>query len=246
MNNLSSEDIEIGRPNKYQIGPGFGFFLLGLIYLVFWLMPFALEAYIEDPRWAHNWAYAIIIMTIGASFHHKSITSRIIALIQSFMMPVTASGLVNTLLMAVLTTIIISIWAIVVFIERRSSKLFFQERISKRTWQWSTMHSLIISWILFAHMGLLFFFVRLPFEAQLDHIGTWLGQYLAFLNYLPPERRELVTYVFDINLIILAILFGYEQFKMGYNIKNKPWPRISFWYIWVTVAMGFVFLGWIL
>lgn len=81
------------RKNKYLIGPGFGLFLMGTTYLIFWLMPFAWESYIKDPRWAHNWAYSIIIMTIGASFYQKSVLSRFIAIIQAFMMPLTASGI---------------------------------------------------------------------------------------------------------------------------------------------------------
>jgi len=96
--------------------------------------------------------------------------------------------------------------------------------------------------MLLAHMGLVFFFGRLPFEAQLDTIGTGLGQSLGFLLNLPPERYDLVTYVFDINLAILAVLFGYEQFKVGYNLKNKPWPRISFWFLWITIVLGLALL----
>jgi hypothetical protein len=93
-----------------------------------------------------------------------------------------------------------------------------------------------------AHMGLVFFIGRLPFEAQLDTIGTGIGQSLGFLLNLPIERFDLVTYVYDINLTILAILFGYEQFKVGYNLKNKPWPKISFWFLWITIILGIAIL----
>jgi hypothetical protein len=91
-------------------------------------------------------------------------------------------------------------------------------------------------------MGLVFFIGRLPFEAQLDTIGTSIGQSLGFLLNLPIERFDLVTYVYDINLTILAILFGYEQFKVGYNLKNKPWPKISFWFLWITIILGIAIL----
>ena len=91
-------------------------------------------------------------------------------------------------------------------------------------------------------MGLVFFVGRLPFESQLDTIGTSLGESIGFLINLPIERYDLVTYVFDINLTILAVLFGYEQFKLGYNLRNRPWPKLSFWYLWITIALGFVLL----
>ena len=232
----------LDRQNKYQIGPGFGLFLMGTLYLIFWLLPFTIQSYVDDPRWSHNWAYALIIMTIGAAFYQKSVVSRIIALIQGLMMPLTASGAFNTNLMTIITLIIGSAWGIVVLIERISNKMLFQDSLSQHSWNWINMHSLIVCWILVAHLGLVFFIGRLPFEAELDTIGTSVGRNIGFLMNLPPERFDLVTYVFDINLIILTVLFGYEQYKMGYNLKNKPWPRISFWYIWITVVLGFALL----
>ena len=242
MSNDSPSSKISDRLKKYQVGPGFGLFLMGALYLIFWLMPFALEEYAKDPRWAHNWVYAIILMTIGAAFHHKSVVSRIIAMIQGLMMPLTASGAFNAEMMTLITIVIGSAWLIVMLIEQLSKKMMFQDRLSKRSWNWINMHSIIVCWILIAHMGLVFFIGRLPFEAEMATIGASLGRNIGILANLPEERFELVTYVFDINLIILALLFGYEQFKLGYNIQNKPWPRISFWYIWITLALGIVLL----
>jgi hypothetical protein len=227
---------------RIQVGPGYGLLLLGTIYLIFWLMPFAIQSYVDDPRWAHNYAYAIIFMTTGAAFHHKSVVSRIIAIIQGLMMPLTASGAFNTEMMTLITVVIGSAWLIVTLTEKLSKKMILQDSLSKHSWNWITMHSLIICWILIAHIGLVFFVGRLPFEAELDTIGTSLGRNIGFLMNLNTERHELVTYVFDINLLILALLFGFEQFKLGYNVANKPWPRFSFWYIWVTLALGIILL----
>jgi hypothetical protein len=163
-------------------------------------------------------------------------------MVQGMLMPLTASGAFNTTFMTLAALLILSLWIIVFLIERRRSVPVFGERVSQRTQNWIVMHSLIVCWILMAHMGLVFFIGRLPFEAQLDTIGTSIGQSLGFLLNLPIERFDLVTYVFDINLTILAVLFGYEQFKVGYNVKNKPWPRISFWFLWITVALGILLL----
>jgi hypothetical protein len=201
---------------------------MGIMYLVFWLLPFTLDAYIEDPRWSHNWVYALIIITL------------VIAIFQATLMPLTASGAFATDLMTIIALIILSVWIVVVLIERRSNTPLLDNRLSKRNQNWVIMHSLIVCWMLLAHMGLVFFIGRLPFESQLDTIGTSLGESIGFLINLPTERFDLVTYVFDINLIILAILFGYEQFKVGYNVKNKPWPKISFYFLWITIILGLV------
>jgi len=215
---------------------------MGIMYLVFWILPYTIESFIEDPRWSHNWVYSLIIITIGASFYQKTVVSRTIAMIQASLMPLTASGAFNTTLMTLVALLILSIWIIVVLIERRNSSPLLNQRFTQRTQNWVIMHSLIVCWMLIAHMGLVFFIGRLPFESQLDTIGTGLGESLGFLMNLPIERYDLVTYVFDINLIILAVLFGYEQFKVGYNLKDKPWPRISFRFLWVTVALGLILL----
>lgn len=235
----TTEDTTL-KPNKYLIGPGLGLLLMGVMYLAFWLMPFTIDAYIADPRWSHNWAYALIIITLGGTFYQKTVASRVIALVQATMMPLTASGAFNTNTMAIVTASLLSVWIIVTVIERKRGDPLVDHRLTKRNQNWVVMHSLIVCWMLLAHMGLVFFLGRLPFEAQLDTIGTGLGEILGFLTNLPPERFDLVTYVFDINLIILAILFGYEQFKLGYNVKEKPWPKISFYFLIVTIILGIV------
>jgi hypothetical protein len=216
-----TEDIaqESGEtsPNKYQIGPGLGLLLMGLMYLIFWVSPLVYESLNADIRWSHNWAYSLIIITIGASFYQKTVVSRFIALVQASLMPLTASGAFDTTLMSLVALSILILWIIVVLFERRSNSPLLNEKITKRTQNWIVMHSLIVCWLLVAHMGLVFFLSRLPFEAQLDTIGTGIG-------------------------IILAVLFMYEQFKVGYNLKNKPWPKISFWFLWITVILGMVLL----
>jgi len=229
-------------PNKYQIGPGLGLLLMGIMYLLFWISPLTYESFTTDPRWTHNWAYSLIILTIGASFYQKTVVSRIIAFFQALLMPITASGAFNSTLMTLVALAILAVWIIVVLIERVRDSPLLLERVSKRTQNWIVMHLIIVCWLLVAHMGLVFFLGRLPFESQLDTIGTGIGQSLGFLINLPPERFDLVTYVFDINLTILAVLFCYEQFKVGYNLKDKPWPKISFWVLWFTIILGLVFI----
>ncbi|MHA2026715.1 MAG: hypothetical protein ACW98U_12515 [Candidatus Thorarchaeota archaeon] len=242
MTNDTTPDTSLTPQNKYQIGPGLGLLLMGIMYLIFWLLPFTIESAIGDPRWSHNWVYSLIIITIGASFYQKSVVSRTIAMIQASLMPLTASGAFSTTLMTLAALFILVLWIIVVLIERKNNSPLFDQKISQRTRNWIILHTLIVCWILVAHMGLVFFFGRLPFESQLDTIGTDLGAAIGFLINLPVERFDLVTYVFDINLIILAVLFGYEQFKVGYNLQNKPWPKISFRFLWITVALGLLLL----
>ncbi len=236
--------IEEIQPSKYVIGPGFGLFILGVSYLIWWII-FSVEYIfgppppigVGDPRWAHNWVYAIIIITIGAAWYHKSVVSRFIATVQAFMMPLTSSGSFNTFVMTYITIVIAIIWGAIVATERTRGRMFLQDRLQTRSWNWINMHSIIVSWLLIAHMGLVFLIGRFPQEAQLLPFGV------GFLVNLPPENLELATWAFDITLIIWAILVLYEQFKVGYNMQNKLWPRWSFWWGFVCMGSSLIALG---
>ena len=226
-------------PNKYKVGPGMGLIILGLSYIIWWVMPFAFEAYNQDPRWAHNWAYAIIILTVGLSWYHKSPTSRLIAAVQAFMLPVTASGSFNNLTLTYITIAILISWCVVVVFERMREKMFLEGCLQKRTFNWLNLHLPIISWILIAHMALVFFIGRVPQEAQLLALGSHAG----WLANFPPEANDFATMFFDISLIVLILIMLYEQYKMGYNLKENPWPSFSFWFVFLCMAAGIIGVG---
>lgn len=236
MSENTEKEKEIKKGNRFLIGPGFGLFLMGAIYLWFWLMPWGWESFFTEPRWAHNWAYSIILLTVGASWYQKSVTSRVIATVQACMLPILATGSVNSLVMTYITIVIAAIWGIVVLVERKKEKFFFQEKLEKRTWNWLVMHSVVIAWLLIAHMGLVFLIQRAPQETTLLPLGV----NVAFLANLPSELLEISTWAFDIALIIWAIIVLYEQFKLGYNFQNKPWPKWSFIWTFVTLGSGVI------
>lgn len=219
------------KSNRAQVGPGIGMIILGISYLWWWLMPWAWESYSMDARWAHNWAYSIIILTVGLSWYQKSLLTRLIALFQSFMMPITASGSINTIICAYITLGLLLLWILVVLLERHNHKYFFENKFEYATKSWLLLHSLIFEWILVGHMGLVFFVVRAPFENQLLNIEKMYAVRVGFLENLPPELLEYATWSYDISLTIWMVLIIYEQFKMGFNDDNLPWPRYSFWWI---------------
>ena len=84
------------------------------------------------------------------------------------------------------------------------------------------------------HIGFVFLVQRAPQEIDLLQIGPnvgWLQNYTA-------EAHEISTWAFDIAIIIWGILVLYEQFRLGYNFQDKPWPRWSFYMIFIAIAMG--------
>lgn len=240
---IMSEKIDDAKKEEQKsnklVGPGLGLIIMGVAYIIWWILPWGWEAYGEDPRWAHNWAYAIIILTVGLAWYHKSVVSRIVATIQAFMLPVTASGSFNTLMMTFITIIIVILWSIIVIIEKLRKKMFLLDKLKKRTWMWVNMHSIIVAWILIAHMSLVFLIGRVPLERQLLGFGTYAG----YLANLPPENLEFSTWTFDITLLIWAVIVLWEQFRMGYNVKNEPWPRYSFYMAVICMLSSLIALN---
>jgi hypothetical protein len=234
---LSDEKLKPAtlKTNKL-VGPGLGLIIMGIAYLVWWLI--FLDDAIIDPRWAHNFAYAIIILNVGLAWYHKTPLSRILAMIQSVMLPVTASGSFNTVICTIISSAILGFWVIIVLSEKIKGKRFFEAKLSQRGKNWLNIHTLIIAWILIAHMGLMFFIVRLPIESQLYGYGESAG----YLMNLPPESYEFATWAFNIGLFILISVILWEQFKLGYNLQNKPWPKKSFWVVPIIMVASIVAL----
>lgn len=224
------------KPNKL-VGPGLGLIIMGGAYLVWWLV--FIEYAIMDPRWTHNIAYAIIILNVGLSWYHKTPMSRTLAMFQSFMLPVTASGSFSTVICTIVSSILFGIWIIIILVEKAKGKEFFDDKLTKRGKNWLNMHTIIVSWILVGHMGLMFFIVRLPLEAQLYGYGATAG----YLINLPPESFEFATWAFNSGLFFLISIILWEQYKIGYNIKNDPWPRKSFWVVLITMAVALIALA---
>jgi len=245
---LSNEDINKKSEKKVQsisteelkqnklIGPGLGLVILGLVYFIWYIMPFAIEYLEEKPLAIHNWGYSIIFLTIGLAWYQKSILPRTIALIQASLLPILASGSFNPFIIVTLVFILLGIFGIIVLFERKRKRFFFQERLQKRTWEWLNLHLLILCWLNIMHIGFLFLVVRAPTEIDLLRLGPNAG----WLKNYTPELHEISTWTFDIAMITWGVVVLYEQFKMGYNFKNNPWPRWSFYMIFVAIAAGLI------
>ncbi len=223
------------KQNKF-IGPGLGLVILGLVYFIWYIMPFSIEYLQEKPLAIHNWGYSIIFLTVGLAWYQKSPLPRAVALIQASLLPILASGSVNPFIMVALVFIVFAVFGILVIIERNRAKFFFKDRLQKRTWEWLNMHLLILCWISIIHIGLVFLVVRAPTEIDLLRIGPNAG----WLKNYTPELHEISTWAFDIAIIAWGGIVLYEQFKMGYNFKNNPWPRWSFYAIFLAIAAGLI------
>jgi hypothetical protein len=223
---------------KYAVGPGLGLVIMGALYILYWTMPDQIAAIEWDSRWGHNLPFAIIILTVGLVWFHASAISRTIGVVQSLMLPITASGSFDPILMMKVTLVILAAWCGVVAVEKGMKRVFLEKWMTDRGKRWVNMHSLILCWILIAHMSLVFFIGRVPQEAALLAAEEQVGR-VGFLLYLPPENHEYATWAFDIMLLGWAIIAFVEQYKLGYNLQNKPWPKWSFYWAIGTMVVAY-------
>lgn len=235
---------QTGSPRESQakrnrFHPGLGLTVMGLFYLVWWLVN--VNYAIEDPRWTHNYIYAIIILVVGLSWYHESPLSRFLALIVATMLPITAIGTFNTVFLLWLTIILSAVFGLVLLVERRSKKTLLESRLSKRARLWINLHAMVLAWLNIAHMAIIFLVGRVPIENQLLAFGDILGENVGFLVNLPSEVGDYATWFYDLGLIVWVLVIIYEQVKMGYNLNKKPWPRLGF--IWTVVIMALGILG---
>ncbi|MEJ2278030.1 MAG: hypothetical protein P8Y70_09840 [Candidatus Lokiarchaeota archaeon] len=229
---MSDEKKEI-KSNRY-VGPGLGLIILGIVYFIWYIMPFSIEYLEQKPLAIHNWGYSIIYLTVGIAWYQKSVLTRIIAFLQTLLMPILASGSFNPFLIVLVIFIVFAIFIIILIIERRRKEFLLKKRLSKRTWNFLNMHLLIIAWILIMHVGFVFLVQRAPQEIDLLKLGPNAG----WLKNYTPEIHEISTWMFDISIILWGIFVLYERFKLGYNFKNNPWPRLSFYMIFIAIGMG--------
>lgn len=177
---------------------GNGFLLLGILWLVFWLLP-AFFLFQEDPRWGHNFALPILFIIVGLAYNTNKISCQLIAVIASY---ITIPTFLAFWSWDTATTIA-SIFAILIVL------FYVLERIRKteiinpkqRLKAWLKIHLMTFAYLGLVHMPLIFFLVR------------WFNPD-PFLNYLPIEHHA-STSIFNAMLIILTIFAIIER-----NIKK--------------------------
>lgn len=236
VNKLNKSDKKEKSDFNRYVGPGLGLVILGLVYFIWYIMPFSLEYLAGKPLGIHNWGYSIIFLTVGLAWYQKTPIARSVALVQASILPILSSGSFNSFILVLLTFILLGVFIIIVLIEKKRGKPFFQERLQKRTWNWLNLHLLIIAWLAIIHIGIVFLVVRAPTEIDLLRISPYAG----WLKNYTPELHEISTWAFDLAIIGWGVVALYEQFKMGYNIKNAPWPRWSFYAIFIAIGVGLI------
>jgi hypothetical protein len=169
---------------RRYINVGTPLVLMGAMWLYLWSVQWR-QYYFDDPRWGHNYLEAAAFLIVGLAYFSRRLLSDAIALIAAILIVPVSLELLPHNATAIAGAAMIVLTIIDMVIERKRDTDILQP--SNKRWSfWLKGHLLRFALVMVAHLSLIFFLVRVP-----------AGSY---------EKDELVTWVFDGAMIVVAIL----------------------------------------
>jgi hypothetical protein len=185
---------------------GNGFLILGVLWLIFWVGP-AFELFEGDSRWGHNYAIPILFILVGLAYNVNKISCQLTAAIGSYLTIPTLMDIWPWDLATAVACVFLGIFLILWVIEKnRKTELI---NPNKRLKAWLKMHTMTFAYLGLVHMTLIFFFIR------------W-NNTLAFGEYLPDERGDLDTIMFNVMLVFLTVFAIMERFVKKVGTFSVP------------------------
>lgn len=177
---------------------GSGVLIQGVLWLLFWIGP-ALGLFESDPRWGHNFAMAIIFITIGLAYHFRKISCQVVAVFASFLTIPTFLAFWSGVEATFAASIMLAVTILLYFVDRQRSVELVNP--NPRLKAWLKIHLLNFAYLGLAHMSFIFFLVR------------WYNPQ-PFLNYLPAENgiADLPTATYNLMLLLFVPLATMERY----------------------------------
>ncbi|MGD2147375.1 MAG: hypothetical protein PVH41_11835 [Anaerolineae bacterium] len=202
---------------KRLINVGTPLVLMGGLWLYLWVFQW-FDAYLYDPRWGHNYLEAAAFLIAGLAYFNRRLISQVISLIAATMIVPVALELLPHSATAIAGAVLIVLTIVDIFVERgREADL--AQPTNRRIAFWLKRHLPRFTYVMLAHLALIYFLVRLP-------AGTY--------------ETDLVTKVYDAALFPLAILALLEG--MAKKLGNIPVPWLSFFWGMATIIVSLIIL----
>ena len=207
--------------------PGSGILIQGLFWLVFWIGP-AFHFYEADPRWAHNFAMALVFVTVGLTYHFRKLSCQLIAVFSSFLTIPTFLGFWSGIHATFAACSLLTIAVLMYLIDRRRDVELLNPR--PRLKAWLKIHFLNFAYLGLVHMPLIFFLVRWP-DPQ------------PFLNYLPVESRivDLSAIAFNLMLLVLTPLAIMERYVT--KVGKIDVPKLGFMWAMLMIVVPIIIIA---
>lgn len=204
-----------------------GLLIQGVLWLVFWLGP-AFHLFEADSRWAHNFALALVFITVGSASNFQKISCELVAVIASFLTIPTFLGYISGINATYIAASLLILNLLLYLAERRRKVELLNP--APRLRAWLKIHQLNLAYLGLAHMPLIFFIVR------------WYNP-SAFYAYLPLEH-EISTSSFNLMLLPLTIFGMMERYvrkigKLQVSLIGFTWSMLMI----VVPLISITFLG---
>lgn len=184
--------------------------LMGAQWLYLWVFPWYV-AYRSNPLWGHNYAEAMAFLAVGLAYFNRRLTSHVLAFLATVLIIPTSLELLSTPITASISGALLVLVILDMLVERKRQQDLFQPP-NKPLGFWLKKHLPRFSYIMLAHMALLYFAVRLP-------AGTY--------------ETDIVTKVYDGMLFPFVILLILEEMPGIFN--GRLARRLA--YFWGMAAM---------
>ncbi|MFC1892749.1 hypothetical protein ACFLYR_01755 [Chloroflexota bacterium] len=201
---------------KYLNG-GTALVLMGIQWLYLWLFPWY-GNYVADPHWGHNYTQAMAFLVVGLAYYHRRVLLVIIAFLASVLVIPASLELVPTRFTIFAAAALLALVIIDMIAERGRQRDLLQPSGAPLTF-WLKRHLPRFSYIMLAHISLIYFLVRVP-------SGTW--------------ETDWSTRIFDALLVPFIVLLLLEDMP---GITNATWmKRISFFWGMAVMLVAFIIL----
>lgn len=203
--------------SKYMNG-GSVLVWMGILWLYLWLVPWY-QSFVNNPQWGHNYAEAGAFLILGLAYYNKRIISDFLALFAVILVIPASLELLPHFITAIASGIILMLSITDMIVERKREEDWLLPGDRKKAF-WYKKHIPRFSYIMLAHIALIYFLVRLP-------LGTY--------------ETELVTKVFDGMLFAFLLLLILEDTPVLFNSQRA---KISgFFWGMLTVIISLIILA---
>lgn len=185
---------------------------MGALWLYLWLFPWY-ESYVNNPDWGHNYSEAGAFLILGIAYYNRRIVSDILAFISTLLIIPASLELIPHFITAITSGILLVLVIADVVIERKRDQDLFIPSDRQKAF-WLKKHIPRFSYIMLAHIALIYFLVRLP-------LGTY--------------ETELVTKVFDGMLFPLMLLLTLEDMPNFFKSDRTKYTGF-FWGMLVVIV----------
>jgi hypothetical protein len=191
--------------------------LIGSLWLYLWIFQWY-DAYVNDPRWGHNYLESTAFLIAGLAFFNRRLITHYLSFVAASMIVPVSLALLPHSTTAIVGGVLLLLTVVDIIVERgRETDL--ARPSNRRLAFWLERHVPRFTYIMLAHLALIYFLVRLP-------RGTY--------------ETDLVTKVYDAALIPLVGLALLETSakKLGPILV----PRLSFFWGMGTIIVSLILL----